>query len=467
MSNTPATIDPTPFQARVLTIPEDHFLFLGGGRGGGKSFGLLLLILRHCNQYGSRARVLVTRRRLKSLLQFGEELRSLLRSAYGSGVAYNLNDNIFRLPNGATIQLTHCESSSALTDTVQGMTFSLIVVDEAGEGPDLEVIDQLSLTLRAKGMPLRMILAGNPGGQNHAPLADRYVTGRTPWAPFEFGGNTWVYAFSTVDDNHHLPEAYKRNFEVLKTTDPALYKAHRFGEWGAITGSYFAGSWRHDEMVIDHHEVPPHLFSSLKLAIDWGSAAPCVSLLMGTLGYDVRLADDRVMPRGSVIVYDEHAEVDPLNMARGTGRSPSQIAPALHAMCARNGVRARGVIDSAAEAKSAGTREDSISDMFRAAGVRVTPAKKGPRVPRFELLKTKMIEREFYVASRCRGWLRTVPSLPRDPRLPEDVDTKAVDHWLDACSYGLAGAATGVAKSSSFGGPPPRLPDTGDRIIYV
>ena len=87
-------------------------------------------------------------------------------------------------------------------------------------------------------------------------------------------------------------------------------------------------------------------------------------------------------------------------------------------MCARSGVRARGVIDDAAEAKTAGRHEDSISDLFRAAGVRVSPARKGPRVPRFEALKQMMIAREFYVASRCAGWLRTVPSLPRDPRNP-------------------------------------------------
>ena len=34
MSNVPNTIRPTPFQATVLSIPEDHFIFLGGGRGG-------------------------------------------------------------------------------------------------------------------------------------------------------------------------------------------------------------------------------------------------------------------------------------------------------------------------------------------------------------------------------------------------------------------------------------------------
>lgn len=460
------TISPTAFQARVLSIPEQHWLFLGGGRGGGKSMGLQFLILRHCNQYGARARVLVTRRRLKSLLQFGEELRSLLRAAYGSAVAYNHNDNIFRLPNGATIQLTHCESSSALTDTVQGMTFSLIVVDEAGEGPDLEVIDQLSLTLRANGVPLRMVLAGNPGGANHSALAERYVTGRSPWATFEFGGNTWVYAPSTVDDNSHLPEAYKRNFEVLKTTDPALYQAHRHGDWSAIVGDYFGGVWRAERAVFDHHDLPPHLFSTLKLSIDWGSAAPCAVVLGGQLAFDVRLPDDRVMPRGSWVIYDEHFEHDPLNINRGTGRTPGQIAPALQSMAARSSVRARGVIDSAAEARSAGRLESSISDLFREAGVRVTPAKKGPRVPRMETLKTLMANGEFWVARRCRFWLATVPALPRDPRLPEDVDSSANDHLLDATSYLIAGSSGGRVHWSEFYGAPVNATDI-ERVILV
>lgn len=50
-AKTDNVIRPTPFQATVLSIPEDHFIFLGGGRGGGKSFGLQLMILRHCDQY--------------------------------------------------------------------------------------------------------------------------------------------------------------------------------------------------------------------------------------------------------------------------------------------------------------------------------------------------------------------------------------------------------------------------------
>lgn len=464
MSSMINTIRPTRFQAQVLSIPEDHFIMLGGGRGGGKSFALQLLILRHCDQYGHAARVLVTRRRLKSLQQFAEELRLLLRSAYGREVSYNLNDALFRLPNGATIQLTHVESTSALSDVAQGMSFTLIAVDEAGEGPGIETIDQLGLSLRGNA-PLRIILAGNPGGANHATLAERYITGREPWVPFDFAGTTWVYAPSTVDDNPHLPTAYRKNFEVLRHTDPALYRAHRLGDWSAIVGDYFGGIWSHDRNVIDHHDLPSHLFSSLRLSIDWGSAAPCAAVLGGQLAFDVRLPDDRVLPKGAWVIYDEHFEHDPRNISRGTGRTPGQIAPALHQLCARSGVRARGVIDSAAEARTAGYAESSIADLFREAGVRVTPARKGARVPRFETLKALMVNEEFFVTSRCRFWLATVPSLPRDPRLPEDVDSSANDHLLDATSYLLAGASQGAVKVSCFQAQP--RPPRDERVIWV
>ena len=35
------------FQQQALTLPEEVDLFLGGGRGGGKSYSLAFLALRH------------------------------------------------------------------------------------------------------------------------------------------------------------------------------------------------------------------------------------------------------------------------------------------------------------------------------------------------------------------------------------------------------------------------------------
>ena len=37
----------SPFQRRVLTLPEDWDVFLGGGRGGAKSHTMALAALRH------------------------------------------------------------------------------------------------------------------------------------------------------------------------------------------------------------------------------------------------------------------------------------------------------------------------------------------------------------------------------------------------------------------------------------
>lgn len=413
------------------SLREDYNLLLGGGRGGGKSFALMLLILRHLNDRGRTARILVTRRRQRSLQQFGEELRHLLASAFGK-VAFDGASLIFRTPAGGTVQLAHADQPQALADVVQGMSFTLIIVDEAGDAPRMDVLDQMSLSLRGEP-PLRMILAANPGGLNHSALAERYITGHTPWAPFEHAGKEWVYAPSIVEDNPHLPEAYRINFEALRHSDEALYKAHRYGDWSAIVGDFFGSAWS-PKLVFDHHHVPPHLFSDLKLGIDWGSAKPCATILGGRLSRDVRLPDDRVIPHGAFVVYDEHVEHDPNNIARGTNRTPSEIAPKLIDLARRNGSLARGVIDAAANARTAGG-DLTIVRMFDRAGVNLLPAPKGPRVPRFETLKQMMVEGDFWVADRCRFWLGTVPALPRSKKNPEDVDTEANDHALDATSY--------------------------------
>jgi hypothetical protein len=43
----------------------------------------------------------------------------------------------------------------------------------------------------------------------------------------------------------------------------------------------------------------------------------------------------------------------------------------------------------------------------------------------------------LYISERCRYWLETVPFLDRDPRRPEDLDTRGPDHAADATRYGL------------------------------
>lgn len=49
----------SPWQQKAMAVPEAFDLFLGGGRGGGKTFLLAAVFLRHCEQHGNEARCLV------------------------------------------------------------------------------------------------------------------------------------------------------------------------------------------------------------------------------------------------------------------------------------------------------------------------------------------------------------------------------------------------------------------------
>jgi hypothetical protein len=454
-------ITPTHFQAKLLLIPHHLNIFLGGGQGGGKTFGVLFLAIRFCLQYPG-VHILIARRRLKALAQVKIHMHTLLRAAVGvGGYRYDYAITAF-LVGTSSITLAHCEGQSALLD-LQGRSFAMIIVDEAGHAPVISDIDTIGLSLRAPpSVPTRMILAGNPGGVNHAVLKSRYIDGREEMMPYEHAKTRWVSVYSTVDQNPYISEEYRQRFEILQHTDQGLYRARRLGDWGAITGTFFATVWRPDRMIVDAGEIPTDRFRSLFLSIDWGSAAPCVALLMGKLKEDIRVTGDKVLPSGAWVVYDEHAEVSQFDAAKGTGKTPGEIAPAIRRLCSQSGVLPRGVIDASAEAKGSGRAHESVADLFRLAGIRVQPAKRGPRVPRLERLKELMATGRFYVCSRCQYWLDTVPSLPRDDHHPEDVDTDAVDHALDATVYGIVGPRSGEASSMPF-----KVREKKERILRI
>jgi hypothetical protein len=43
----------------------------------------------------------------------------------------------------------------------------------------------------------------------------------------------------------------------------------------------------------------------------------------------------------------------------------------------------------------------------------------------------------LYISRRCAYWWATVPTLARDQKRVEDLDTSGPDHAADACRYGL------------------------------
>ncbi len=124
------TMQLNAFQERLLAIPETFDVFLGGGRGGGKSYGLALLALRHAEQYGTRARMLYLRKSYKGLADFELSAGNYSALSMERLLAITLLSMSGAFPNGAYLELGQLETHADYTK-YQGRSFTLLMVDEA------------------------------------------------------------------------------------------------------------------------------------------------------------------------------------------------------------------------------------------------------------------------------------------------------------------------------------------------
>lgn len=465
------------WQQQAMGVPEQFDLFLGGGRGGGKSYVLASLFLRHCEQHGANARCLVVRRSFPGLQDLESEFRTYFGTIYGTGLRVDVNKHRFTLPNGAIIQLDQLEREADF-QKYQGKSFSYIAVDEVGQYASPTLVDRLRSSLRAPvGVPVRFILLANPGGVGHAWLVRRYAL-QTPWAPYvdEATGFDFVTISSTYRDNDFIDrDRYAKNLMASCATDPELGRAWLDGDWSVLRGAYFsnvieeqrnriepwAGIPGRDEKPMDpktrgYRTTAGQLRDkwSVYLSHDFGVAAPSVTYLCvkspGGEG-----PDGRYYPRGSIILVDEETTTHPDDLNTGLGLTVQDQAARIVAMCERWQVSPHGVADDAIFNRT-GSDSGSIAEEFRKAGVHFSRARKGSRIAGWQTMRRLLVNAGqpdvpgLYVSRNCRIWWQTVPSLPRDPRNPEDVDSTAPDHAADACRYALTSNAEVPAFNLTF-----------------
>lgn len=443
-------IELSNFQKRVCEIPEQFDLFLGGGRGGAKSFGLALLALRHSEQYKADSRILFIRKSYKGLADFEAITRELFGSLYGRDASYNGTEHVWRLPTGAYFELGQLESPKDYLK-YQGRSFNLLLCDEVGNYSTPNLLDKLRSNLRGpKGMPIRQVFAANPGGPGHHWLSKRYVFGNSAeWQPFheDQSERTFVYCPSTYLDNSFIDQGeYKKQLKASLPADPELLAAWLKGDWSVARGAYFASVISEKRNATDQwNELPNRPFENKKwrhwLAHDYGSAAPSVTYLLaespGATG-----PDGKFYPKDSIIVLDELATNDPNALNEGMQYTIPHLAELIKEFCSEWSVKPRGCADDACFAKH-GHSEGSIADEFRGEGVTFRKAKKGSRKAGWEKMRTmlqnagKPDRPGLYISRSCSYFWDTVPYLGRDKRDPEDLDTKGADHGADALRYGI------------------------------
>lgn len=441
-------MNPTLYQSTVLAVPEEWNLLLAGGRGGGKSTAALLIVLRHVEKHGERARPLLVRETHKALQELEDTLDQLLTTAYGNGVKHNRAEHLFRLPNGAIIECGQLDGPNAYKK-FQGRSFTLLVIDEFGLIRDRRWIDLLKSNLRADNdIPLREVRTANPGGPLHAYIHLTFVATAPVWHPFQVNGETWVHCPSVYTDNPHLNhEDYKRRLRASCGNDEELARAWLEGDWNVARGAYFAGALDdklHMLPVMWPYPVTGRWYPFV--AMDWGSAAPSVVYICARAPGDV----DR-FPKGSLILLDELATVSPNDPNVGLGWPPGKLAEAVKEMCARWNVHPQGVGDDAAGL------EETLLHVLQQHGVYLTrPIKE--RVAGWQAMRQMLHSAKIkdgrpgmWISARCRYFWSTVPFVERDPSRPEDIMTDGPDHAADAARYAVMHCRNRSGSSRTYG----------------
>jgi hypothetical protein len=329
-----------------MSVPEQFNLLLAGGRGGGKSTASLLLVLRHVGKYGAKARPLLIRETHKAVTELEEQLASLFFTAYGKGTRQNRAEHVFRLPNGAVVELGQLDGPNAYKK-FQGRSFTLLICDEFGLLADRRWVDLLKSNLRApEGIPLRVVLTANPRGPLHATIHQNWISKSLAWHPYSGeGGEVWVNAPSTLDDNpHHNQEGYKRRLTAACGNDQELLRAWLNGDWNIARGAFFARG-----MAEKVHMLPVEFPFQLDkrwrtyVSLDWGASAPAVAYVCAKAPGDVGS-----WPRNSLLLLDELATVSPTDLNVGLNWPPGKLAEAIVEMCGGWNCNTHGVGDDAA-----------------------------------------------------------------------------------------------------------------------
>ncbi|HUE80286.1 MAG TPA: phage terminase large subunit [Sphingomicrobium sp.] len=438
-------VEPNSFQKRVLLLPEEADVFLGGGRGGGKSYALALLALRHIKEHGPAARILYIRRSYRGLADFELICRDIFGAATGGAVRFNASEHVFRFPNGGYMELGQLETY-ADAGKYQGRSFTLLLIDEAGQNPDPSLLDILRSNLRGpKGVPIRTIVAANPGGVGHHWIAKRYVFKAAPWEKFteENSGRPWIYAPSTFAGNQFIDrEQYGDQLRSSCPGDPELLKAWILGDWTIVRGAYFASVLdEHRNAVVPWQAVPRGW--TTYLAHDYGATAPSVTYIVA-LSPGGNGPDGKYYSRDSLVLIDELATYKRDRPSEGLGWTVPILAEAIVEMCEAWEVSPRGVADDSIFAQT-GHRAGSIAEEFTRCGVHFRPAKKADRVSGWAIMRRlledagKVDVPGLYIARSCEYFWATVPYLARETKVRkrvEDVDSTGPDHAADAVRYG-------------------------------
>lgn len=427
------SVAPTNAQVAVLRY-RGHFNILNaGGRGSGKTFGMLLAVLDHLRLHGGDARPLVLREQWLALQEIQSELLALCAAAFGDA-KMNRAQGTITVPGGGVITFSNVADENSYSRH-QGRSYSGLFADEVGNFPPqaLKFLTRVRSNLRApEGRRVEICYTANPHGRSHTVILREYISKAPPWHPFQAAdGGWWVWCTSTLADNPHIDQvAYRQQLIASTGGDDALADAWINGTWSVLGGVMFDAF----DPAVHIIKRPAHADYKFGMGGDWGTAAPATAILLGQLRADVG-----PYRYGSIICLDETDTADPRDLSVGNGAPPQMFAEQIKEMGARHGwPHPRCVMDDAR-----GLQSETVIQLLRENGIGAHKPVKKDRTGQWALIRALLSNAVsgdgpgLYLTPNCPHLIETLPEAPRGTLRAEDIDPRwDRDHWVDALAYG-------------------------------
>lgn len=427
LAGTPASELPEPCgqcpQERFIALPdEDLDVLYGGAGGGGKSWSLLAFAIRTCVRYPG-IQIFWFRRSFPELNQ--SVLRNLARYGYAKdlGARWDGSKYELRFPGGSVLTFGHAKNlqeAAALTSA----EINLLIIDERTTMPP-DVVNFLYTRVRSgvEGVPcLGIRSASNPGHVGHGVVKADYVDA-TDYGTKEIvdgAGRRRMFIPAKATDNPYVGD-YEKTLGGI--ADPELRARIRDGDWSAMPDAAFP-DWKRDLVVVPPFTIPDAW--ARYGGMDYGWSAPSVYLAAA------RDNDGRMW------VYRE------LSMVQTVEKEQAR-----RILEANRGVHMRGI---AADPAMWGRTGSSLppADQMGIEGLALSKADNdrlggkarvhtylalGPACTHHREQGLDLCPMLHILDGAAPELTKTMGTLPRDPKRPEDVDTDGPDHWYDALRY--------------------------------
>ena len=377
-------------------------------------------------------------------------------------VKFNGSKNYLEFWNGSKIWLSHCQYEKDLIK-YQGPEFHVLLIDELTHFTEKQYrylrgrcrLGGLDVPDKYKGKLPLIINGTNPGGTGHNWVKRTFVdyspameVARTPKSE---GGMLRQYIPAKLDDNPTLLENdpdYIDRLEGLGNT--ALVKAMRDGDWNIVSGGAFDDVWS-DRLILPRFNIP-HSWR-VDRSFDWGSSHPfSVGWWAESDGTEFDSGSGQLcLPKGTLIRISEWYGTKAAGSNEGLKLSAKEIALGIKE-------REKSMIESKMinYKPKPGPADNQIRNVvqkdvptietqMKENSIAWTKSDKSPgsRINGLELTRSRMKESNklhpesagIYFMDNCRSSISIIPTLPRDERNPDDVNTHAEDHIWDDVRY--------------------------------